>query len=985
MANINSLMSNSYGSTNSLYGNRNVLTGLASGLDTESMIQNSVYAYQLKIMNLQQSQTKLTWKQDAYRSITDQMNSILQKYTSYTSKTNLASNAFFSSAIKTETVGAHASAISATGSTKSDVRIDAVTQLATAARYTVDAKKLDVEVAEKAMGETINWNETQKVGQLKGSITLTYDANQKIELTFDESDTNINSLVDLKKAIEKKLANTTIRTSSGDTVSADTIIKVGTTEEDGNVTFKFSVDKDNAATGGASVYISGISGNVGNMLGAKRASSSADPNRFDYNSFTLAKSDLKDLVKEQSMAEYLSGKTIDITVDGVKKSIKIGDLKNVEDYLSQETKDALKQFDNDIAEWEKKIATSNTHIAGYEGKREIFSKALEEYQNELNGLLKEDGSFEESDRTKVEELQAKIKEQEDGLTRCANGIATQKKAIDEANSEIANLQKQKGDAIGNDMNAALENDLKESIKNAFGDKVTFEITEDGRLSFGVVEGSMIRVTSSAGEALGITKNGVSNYLNTSSTLGKLVDERWLDKNARIKASGDPANFNSRGTGDEGDEIKWYDEDGKRVMEELDADGKGTGNWYRVDEDGNALYGLEINGTRVGEFTKNSTLESIITSINGSAAGVKISYSNLTGEFVFTATETGSGGKITFDNALAQQLFCVGGSTDGVIDVGSEEYGKKSGVEYTGGQDAEIYATVNGKTLKLTRSTNVVEMDGMTVTLKDTFNKVTDNGDGKYEFEGEAVTFKTHSDADNVVDTIKTFVEDINNLLKSVREAYTTQPLTKSGSTSNRYEPLTDEDKEGMSESAIKTYEEKAKTGLLFGDTDLSQLYEKLVSVLQATGADRMDMEAIGLTTTFSGGLTQIALDEDKLRAALESDPDKVRNVFAKTVEGGSKTNGLMESIKSPLNTYGSTSLGSPGILVGKAGSKLSAISLMNNNLQKQIDNIDKQIESWQSKLSSKVDYYTRQFTALEQLMSTMNNQSSMLASLMGGY
>ena len=59
------------------------------------------------------------------------------------------------------------------------------------------------------------------------------------------------------------------------------------------------------------------------------------------------------------------------------------------------------------------------------------------------------------------------------------------------------------------------------------------------------------------------------------------------------------------------------------------------------------------------------------------------------------------------------------------------------------------------------------------------------------------------------------------------------------------------------------------------------------------------------------------------------------------------------------------------------------MSLLNNNLAKQISSIDSQIETWQSRLSDRIDYYTKQFTQLEKLMNTMNNQSSMLADMMG--
>ena len=288
------------------------------------------------------------------------------------------------------------------------------------------------------------------------------------------------------------------------------------------------------------------------------------------------------------------------------------------------------------------------------------------------------------------------------------------------------------------------------------------------------------------------------------------------------------------------------------------------------------------------------------------------------------------------------------------------------------------------------------MDGLTVTLKDEFDArqydengaLVTNSDGSAKVNSSAaVTFTTGSNADVIVDAIRSFVEDVNKLMTDVHSAYNTQRIAKTSASSSKgttyYEPLTDDDKADMSESAIQKYEEKAKTGLLFGDTDLSSLYNKLLTAIQSYGADRVDMEAIGLSTTYSGGVTTIQLNEAKLRAALDSDPDKVQSVFAKSKEYGAASDGLMTTLKSTLNTYASTSITSPGILVRKAGTKLSSLSLTNNNLQTQLDNLSKQIESWQTKLSNKVDYYTKQFTKLEQLMSSMNNQSSMLSQMMG--
>ena len=962
MANINSLTSNSYGNSYNLYGNRNVLTGLASGMDTEAMIQNSISGYLMKISSLQQSQTKIQWKQDAYRNIIDQMNSILQKYTSYTSKTNLSSNSFFTTATKTQAVGKYASAITATGSAKSDIRINSVRQLATSARYSVDASNLNVKAASEAVGKSIDWSAQNKVGQVNGSITLKY-GNQSIELNFDESDTDIDTPQGLMDAITRKLSNATLQAKDGSTVKASSLITVQTTN---GKDFSFEIaDKNSKDYDGSAVYINGVYGNVSEKLGAKKPVSSEMADKVKNNSFTVPSS-VSDLVKTPTMAEYLNGKSVEVTLDGVTKTVKIGDITSK---LSAEAKEKIDQHTAKISELNEALTQKMTTVGDLGKNYTRLTKEVAELKAKL-----EDENLEGEEKA---ELEAKLATAEENLGKADEEYKTAEADLTAASRSLEAAKQAMMDDVGSDMTDALEKDLQESINKAFGTgKVTVK-AENGGLRFDVAEGSgsTLKVSSSAGEALGIGKNGVSNYFNTSNTLADLMKTddmdgvEWLNQNARIAA----AAGDIRTTG-EGDDVKHYDVEGNRVAQGDD------GGWYRVDENGKFLYSMEINGKQVGQFTEDTALESVLTAINSDPdVGMKVSYSNLTGQFVFTTNETGSGGQIHFDNALAQRLFCVAGSSGDVAEDArraAESDGEDAGVTFTAGQDAIIQATVNGKDLTLTRSSNVVNMDGMTVTLHEEFTA---------ESASEAVTFKTSSESDTVVDTIKSFVEDINALMKTVYESYSTMPLKNSSSSKSSagYEPLTEDDKKDMSESAITAYEEKAKTGILFGDSDLSQLYSKLLSAIQASGVDRMDMEAIGLTTTYSNGITQLSLDEDKLRAALESDPDKVRNVFAKTVEGGAKTNGLMATLKTTLNNYGSTSLGSPGILVSKAGTKLSAISLMNNNLQKQYDNLEKQIEQWQSRMSDKVDYYTRQFTQLEKLMSMMNNQSSMLAGLMG--
>ena len=368
------------------------------------------------------------------------------------------------------------------------------------------------------------------------------------------------------------------------------------------------------------------------------------------------------------------------------------------------------------------------------------------------------------------------------------------------------------------------------------------------------------------------------------------------------------------------------------------------------------------------------------------AGVNVSYSKLTNEFVFTAKQTGEGGQIELGdgtgNDLATALF---GKSDGKV---------------TEGQDAIFKATVNGSTMYFSRSSNTFDMDGMSVTLKGTFNNL-EQADGKPiksdELNGsqgeldkifdpaatESVTFTSKTDTDTVVDAIKQMVEDYNAIVKEVKEAYSTMPLQQTNG--SKYEPLTDEDKADMTESEIKAYEEKAKTGLLFGDNDLSSLYNALRSAVAPGGNDGSFLRSIGINTSYSEGLTTIELDETALREALETNPDGVKDAFTKSKENGASRDGLMTAIQKVTDRYAATTGATKGILIEKAGSKYSPTAALDNALLDQMNEIDDQIETWQSKMSDKVDYYTNKFTQLEMLIQQMNSQSSTLAGLMGGY
>lgn len=842
----------------SIYGNRNVLSGLATGMDTETMIENAVSGYNLKISSLQQKQTKLTWQQEALRAITSPMIKFAQKYTSYNSSTNLLSPGFFNKAVVTTAQGANASKVSATGKTSSNVEILGVKQLASKATYSVSAADLfgglgitGKDGVAAITGGELDLAEQMDLSKVSGSLTLSYGGSRSIDLSFGDLET-YGSAEAFVSAINTKLAAASVTNSKGESVSAGTMVRASL-GGDGKVTFS---DNQNA---GNSVTITGATGKLKETL-------NIDPGE-KQSFFTIPSEDgnLVDLVdKSGNRGEYLSGKTISMTVDGKTKTI------------------TLPKYNPD-----------------------------------------------KSDTASPEELA--------------------------------------DDFVGG---------LKSAVKEAFGDSVKLELKE-GALRFTGQKGSTITISASAdvGNALGLSGGFTSSYLNTGGTLGSLLGLEKATDDAPETLGGiqgvalqsDKSTLTKRSDG------AYVDRDGNRTDE----------NGYRLGIDGKQLYGyeLEINGKKL-TFTRDSSLDSVLSAINSESTGLNAAFSKTTNQIQLSSRETGAANQIVINQNIADGK---GGTKTNLAALlfGTIEYdGQGQPVQsvadarYDAGTDAMFSMRVNGMDMgTVARPDNNFTVDGLSITLKGAFGYTEA---GELQAGTEAVTFSSASDSDMLVDTITGMVNELNEILKSVRDAYSTLPNYKSNK--SRYEPLTEDDKSNMTESAVEKYEEKAKQGILFGDGDLTSLYSKLLSAIAPGGAAGNALSKMGITTTYSQGVTTLQVDEDALRDALSRDPDGVRDAFTSTSGSG----GLMVNVSKVLSDYASTTGATKGILVQKAGSAYSPLSLLNNSLQDQIDEYDAQISRWQDKLSDQVDYYTRMFTRLEQLTSTMNSQSSMISSMLGG-
>ena len=481
-------------------------------------------------------------------------------------------------------------------------------------------------------------------------------------------------------------------------------------------------------------------------------------------------------------------------------------------------------------------------------------------------------------------------------------------------------------------------------------KPTFELVSAGEGDTLSINSGTLNVIGKGG-IFGIDR-GASNRVNTSKTLGRLYG---LDENS--------TEFT-----------------GLNAVQNEDGSDK-------LDENGNKLYALEINGVKIGEYSVDTTLGTIMNDINkNEKAGVKVSYSTTSNQFVFTSTHGGSGGRIEIgdDGAnLAAKLFgAVEYDGQGnIAKVRGQGVANYQGNEFSviQGQDARMEAYVNGVKTTLTSGTNTFDIDGFKVTANGTFEATN---------ASERVTFDKKVDADKIVDAVKSFVEDYNKVLAEINKQYSTQPDHRKA-----YKPLTDDQKADMTEKQIEEYETKAKQGLLFGDNDLGNLSNALRFVFSNSNLDAI---GVSVSTSYSDR-GRITLDETKLRSALASDPDAVAEAFTAPLEQKQVTNsdgstswvddtssgGAISRLKVRLDKYAATTGATKGILIEKAGSQYSPTALLQNMMQDRIDSYDDVIDTLTDQLNDKIDFYTSKFSKLETLIAQMNSQSSYLSSLGG--
>lgn len=364
--------------------------------------------------------------------------------------------------------------------------------------------------------------------------------------------------------------------------------------------------------------------------------------------------------------------------------------------------------------------------------------------------------------------------------------------------------------------------------------------------------------------------------------------------------------------------------------------------------------LKFQVTRPGSTTPETvsisidpntdTLNTLINKLNSNATlGVRAFYDEHTKKMVITKNETGEGSsiKITAGQVFLQDQL--------KFQVGENILQQDEGT----GQNAKF--TING--LETERPSNTFTINGMTYTLKNTHTGT--------------VTISSTTNTDAIFNSIKSFVDKYNETIDEINK--------KLKETRYRdYQPLTDEQREQLTEKQAEKWEEKARSGILRGDSilsnALSSMRQALYRKVEAASKGFQQLAQIGITTTanyLEGG--KLIIDEAKLKQKIEENPKAVYRLFSNNGEGANKgiVLQLRDEIKKTIKS-----------IEDKAGNTLKTVNQY--IIGKNILDIDTRISEAEDRLKRVEDRYWKQFSAMEKAVQRANSQSMYLMNAFGG-
>jgi flagellar hook-associated protein 2 len=410
--------------------------------------------------------------------------------------------------------------------------------------------------------------------------------------------------------------------------------------------------------------------------------------------------------------------------------------------------------------------------------------------------------------------------------------------------------------------------------------------------------------------------------------------------------------------------------------------------------------MEINGATINIYS-NDTINNVMNRINANAArGATLTYDAMRGTFSLTARNTGIGGTLSITGDASGFLTALG-----IADVGNATTGgANANATRVEARNAIIAIYEQGSSTPIIRDseTNSFNVNGMTIALTGA------QGD-RHEYvtppstpfnpnptpvltavAGDRFTIDIHRDVTEAMDNIRAFVDAYNEMLQGIHAMFNTA-RPRSG-TRTFFEPLTPDQRNAMSDREIERWEEQARTGLLHRDSTLSQLHRQLrnwmFDPVHLSDGTTLALHQIGITT---GGGTNaqrlqglLQIDEDRLRAALENNPDSVMEMFQRSAGTPASTNAQRsnpervrnQGLGNRLNDIILNTVGATGSITTRAGTMGDNDHL--STMSRELRRMDNRMDDMNRWLQRRENHFFAMFARMEAAMAQSNSQMDAL-------
>jgi len=385
------------------------------------------------------------------------------------------------------------------------------------------------------------------------------------------------------------------------------------------------------------------------------------------------------------------------------------------------------------------------------------------------------------------------------------------------------------------------------------------------------------------------------------------------------------------------ELKKLDAEGKPTSEKLTSEST-LADLGITSESGSIT--INQNGKSVNIDAKSTTtIGDFVNALK--AAGVDASFDEKNGRMFISAKESGADSNITFS-----------GDSDALSKL---KLTKESGASVIAGQDAEI--VLNGATFK--SSSNSFDINGLAITVKG----LTDKDD--------EITLTTDVDTDTIYKNIKSLVSEYSKLMNELSKLYNADSARK-------YDPLTDEEKDAMTDDEVEKWETKIKDSLLRRDANVSSVMSAMKNSTMGTytvNGQKMTLADFGVGTLsyFSSGENEkyalhISGDEDdeavsgetnKLKQMITADPDAVADFFSQ----------LMTDMSNSFNK-----------LTTSTTNRSYGNFYDDKKVKSDLSSYEKKVSDFEEYLADIEDKYYKQFTNMETAMAKLNSTQSQMSS-----